>query len=736
MIATIRRSLGRPASDGVFAGDIQGNILLGYNHPVGAALFVGFGSAGAARALLRASLGEITSARRWETKPASTLNVAFTHSGLAALGLPASVLASFPAAFREGMAARAQRLGDIGRSAPAAWEPAFGTGRVHALFDIQAENAIELARVVDRLRDRFEGHAAIIRSAQRSGRLPHRKEHFGYTDGVGQPAMQGTVDPRAGQGHLDAFHHWHGLPLGEIFHGRIDVDGHPAPGPDEPFLLDGTFLVWRKLHEEVAPFRRWIAEQSARVGLTDEQLMAKLVGRWPDGSPLALAPDEPDPAVASDPERVNAFDYSDDPEGLRCPLGAHIRRANPRLGLGFGDALAVRQRIIRRGVPYGPALDAGAPDDGVDRGIFFAAYMADIERQFEFIQSNWCNDGDAVNVGHDPDPFIGRPIGDAKFTIPGSPPKFVHPLAELVVMRGGEYLWVPSMRSLGLLAAPVPGGATGPRTDPAARRATVARTGTGAPVRERVYGRTLGALLAPVAFTLSFVRGHALVHPFGTVFEAEVIVAPDPMRCLAGTVFGAPGTHDAIVRLSRGFALPKRLRDVRGLAIRIPDAGGPGSPQDLLMATARTKPSGKDAALRTPRFAGMYSSMLRMASPHGLVTLQAVASQPMPDDEGVRAGAACGLSFDILAAGVGEVAQCVARVTLGPVVDLADTTTLAFNVANDAGGITTSGALNVARTIVYRASHAGRRTRRRMHGRMHRRMHGRTPSAPSTREAS
>lgn len=723
MIRALRKLIQRPVSVGVFPGDIQGNILRGYNLAVSAPLFVRFGSPADARDLLDEVLPFVTSARRWDTKPTSTLNIAFTHGGLAALAVPADVLDSFPKAFRDGMRARASLLGDVGPSEPQHWDAGLGTGEAHALFEIQAADDAELERALDDLRQRLIHFGATIVSAQRGSRLPDRKEHFGFVDGVGQPAMQGTDDARRGQGQLDVFHQWLGLPIGEIFHGHVDADGHPSPGPSEPFTLNGTFLVWRKLHEDAATFRTWTAAQAAHLAMDEELLRAKLVGRWSDGSPLALAPDRPDPALANDPDRVNAFDYSDDPDGLRCPPGAHIRRTNPRLGLGFDDELSVRQRIIRRGMTYGKALAAGAPDDGQDRGIFFAAYMADIERQYEFIQAHWCNDGDGVNVGHDPDPFVGSALEGRKFTIPGSPPKFASPLIQAVVTKGGEYLWVPSMQSLALLAsAPIEPSTTrqdrtkSPRRRMKNVRPTIRRTLSSSmrtSPTERVVGTLLGWALAPVAFTISVVRGAAAVHPYGTVYDAELEVHPDGPALLDKTVLGTPGSYPATIRLSRGFALPRRTDDVHGLAVSIPDAGGPGRRQDFLMATVQTKASGKEASLRTDRYETLFSSLLRLATPQGAVVIRAVSVQPMPPDADVERGQAAGRAYDITAASPGGEPSTVARLTLGPARSVVSGAAPSFNVEHDGGGITTLGTLNVTRKIVYRASHRGRATRHR-----------------------
>jgi Dyp-type peroxidase family len=704
MIRTVRSPFDRRGKLGLHPADIQGNILRPYDLGVAAHVFVHVGSAAGGCAALRTLLPTVTSGKQWTSKPRSTLNVSFTYEGLTALGLSPAILASFPDAFRQGMAARATQLGDAGRSDPSQWERGFGTGDAHVLFSVYAESEVVCEAELSRLLEVCTANSLTVVTTQRAQRLPESKEHFGYADGVGQPALEGTGDPVRGEGDLGTFHHWHGLPVGEILLGHIDADGYPSPGPAAPFDLDGTFTVWRKLHEDVPTFRRWIAEQSSALQIDEMLLRAKLIGRWPDASPLALTPDRPDPEMAADPNRVNAFDYSDDPDGLRCPLGAHIRRANPRSGLGFGDSLSARQRIIRRGMTYGPALAEGlVDDDGTDRGIFFIAFMADIERQYEFIQSNWCNDGDIVSVGHDRDPFIGQASGDHKFTIPGAIPKFVHPLVELVTTRGGEYLWTPSMRSLGLLANGS-WNATSARFSP---------PGVARAVLDRVAGTMLGLALAPVASALAFARGRRVVHPVGVGFAAEVTIGESSPSILAGTLFATRGTYPATVRLSRGFGLPMRRPDVHGLAIRIPVAAKRGAPQDLLLATVKRKKSGKDTTAFTARYEPQFSSLLRLGVPRGTVLIRAFAAQAMPDDATIHAGSAVGLAFDLAAQEPYGDIHVVGRVTLGSVRPAAEAEALGFDLSNNAGGIKAVGVLNIARTIVYRASQFGRSLRHR-----------------------
>ena len=190
-------------------------------------------------------------------------------------------------------------------------------------------------------------------------------------------------------------------------------------------------MVWRKLHQDVAGFRAQLARQAQHLGLDEELVAAKLVGRWRDGSPLVLRPDGPDPALGDDKRRANDFRYGDDQLGLRCPRGAHVRRANPRDTLGWEGRLTARHRILRRGMPYGPALAEGEPDDGEARGLLFVCLQASIARQFEIVQSQWCNDGNAFGLGREADPITGPAGGEVRHIIEGDPPQRGRAAAQL-----------------------------------------------------------------------------------------------------------------------------------------------------------------------------------------------------------------------------------------------------------------------------------------------------------------
>src|SRR5262249_20634377 len=150
-------------------------------------------------------------------------------------------------------------------------------------------------------------------------------------------------------------------------------------------------------------------------------MAAKLMGRWRSGAPLALCPEHDDPELGADPKRNNNFLFQNDLKGFYTPPGSHIRRTNPRDTLGDTTKVNIH-RMIRRGTSYGPRLADGVlDDDGIDRGIMFVFIGAHIRRQFEFVQSEWLNNGVFIGSGGDKDPLAGANDGTGKFTIPRKP---------------------------------------------------------------------------------------------------------------------------------------------------------------------------------------------------------------------------------------------------------------------------------------------------------------------------
>jgi Dyp-type peroxidase family len=431
--------------------DIQGPVLR--NRPLpyfGAYLLLRIDDPTHGREMLKRLAPRVASAANWQN-PADNawINVALTFQGLEALGVPQASLGSFSAEFREGMAARAQTIGDVGESAPANWEKPFGTQEVHVALAITSSEEAALEHTLDLARANLHdlpGVSIIYRLD--TAMLPALRTHFGYRDGVSSPLIEGSGSPGLpGQGPA--------IKAGEFILGYPDEMGNLPPMPQPEVLgRNGTYLAFRKIHTHVAEFRRFLranAESPEEEGL----LQAKFLGRWPSGAPLVLAPERDDPDLGGDPQRNNDFRYYEqDPKGLKCPAGAHIRRTNPRDALKDTITNVNIHRIVRRGFIYGPMLPEGVmEDDGVDRGIVFLWMGAYLARQFEFVKSQWHNDGDFVGLADEKDPIAGANDGSGTFTIPQRPVRRrLHGMPRFVSTRGGEYCFLPSIRGLQWLA--------------------------------------------------------------------------------------------------------------------------------------------------------------------------------------------------------------------------------------------------------------------------------------------
>ncbi|HKE58241.1 MAG TPA: Dyp-type peroxidase [Pyrinomonadaceae bacterium] len=385
----------------------------------------------------------VTSAANPTSPLADTwVSVALTYNGFKALGVPQESLDSFSWEFRQGMAARAPDLGDSGESAPENWEKPLGTGDIHVILVAVSPNEERLEAALAPARETYRqmsGIEAIWR--QNCHALPTETEPFGYRDGISHPAIEGSGIPGSN-------------PKEQPFKAGDFVLGYPdemgAIQKTEPEVLgrNGTYIVFRKLHQRVADFRRYLKANSK--GPEDEELMAaKMMGRWRSGAPLALCPFHDDPDLGADSHRNNDFLFrDDDPDGFKTPCGSHIRRTNPRDAKIAG--MARIHRMIRRGTAYGPLLPEGVlEDDGADRGLIFAFVGAYLGRQFEFVQSEWVNDGIFIGAGKDKDPVIGS-IGEGRdFSIPRKPlRKRLQGIPDFVVTRGGEYGFMPSLSAL------------------------------------------------------------------------------------------------------------------------------------------------------------------------------------------------------------------------------------------------------------------------------------------------
>jgi Dyp-type peroxidase family len=404
------------------------------------------------------------------------LNLALTPSGLAALGARADELARFATEFQQGMAPpdsqrRSNILGDTGESAPAKWRWGSSTGpQIDGLLLLYAADVASLDRLIATELAGMRGVAELV--ACHNGRIDAPPEdapqvsrgslgHFGFVDGISQPVIAGTRSDRLlGKRDRDL----HTVPAGDFVLGYEDARGavvsfrDPNNAATRDLARNGTYLVARQLVQDVARFEDFVA-QAAMIAYgnsapaTRDLVAAKMLGRWPDGTPLV-----PPPALsgaARNPDRNDFLFAREDADGLGCPLGAHVRRANPRDVMTPKLETALRlsrmHRILRRGRPYG-MLGAPTEGDNSERGLFFICLNASIANQFELVQHSWINNPAFAGLDGDIDPLSHVAGGD--FTIQARPFNIRLPRPEpFVTVRGGTYFFMPGLNALRQLCA-------------------------------------------------------------------------------------------------------------------------------------------------------------------------------------------------------------------------------------------------------------------------------------------
>ena len=384
----------------------------------------------------------------WVPSLPGWLGIAFTYRRSQGARPASSFSGEFSQEFREGMAARAAVLNDVGDNAPSNWEYPFGTADMHVALAIYSKDDKSLETVLERARQshhQLPGISVVYRL--KFSELPEGRNPFGFKDGLHNPHVEGSGVP---------VHAGYGPPIkpGEFIMGYPDELGETANSP-EPAVLrrNGTFLAFRKFHTRVAAFRKYLSEQASSPE-EEELIAAKMVGRWRSGAPLVLAPEQDDPTLGADADRNNMFAYEGDLQGLKCPFSSHIRRVNPRDALKNDLVATNLHYFLRRGTNYGPPLPEGAvEDDGAERGGVFLLIGAHLKRQFEFVQSQWIADGNFISHGTEQDPIIGNADGEGVYTIPKRPiRRRLQGLPQFVVVRGGEYCFMPGLRALRWLA--------------------------------------------------------------------------------------------------------------------------------------------------------------------------------------------------------------------------------------------------------------------------------------------
>jgi deferrochelatase/peroxidase EfeB len=485
--------------------DVQGLVRFGYGRLTEACyLLLRIRNAAAARAWC--STAQVATAEFQERPPETALQVAFTWPGLRALGVPSDVIEGFSVEFKSGMAGednRSRRLGDVGANAPETW--------VWGVSATAPDVLVMLFSVKDKLADwrptvedsAFNAAFELIQCLDTTdlGGV----EPFGFKDGVSQPAIDwdGTPpDAESGQitysnlfaagefllGYPNEYDKYTDRPIVDAVDPQ--TSGLP-PAEDAPGKKDigrnGTFVVFRTLEQDVRGFWKFLDSQSGSDPGARQQLGERMVGRTMQGEPLALTRSAPIPGIGSGPENdSNRFTFDQDPQGTRCPFGAHIRRANPRntdfpdrpswwlarvwSKLGFSskgvrtDIIASTRfhRILRRGREYGGSKltpDQAVqtpPADNDKRGLHFLCLVANISRQFEFVQNAWLMSTKFDGLAGESDPLLGTrtPVGDGRstgnFTIPQERGlgQCISGLPQFITVRGGAYFFLPGISAL------------------------------------------------------------------------------------------------------------------------------------------------------------------------------------------------------------------------------------------------------------------------------------------------
>jgi Dyp-type peroxidase family len=539
---------------GLDLADIQGNIIRPYGRfgfPFIRHLFFNIGKAKAGRYFIGEVRKAVTTAERWAEvdgdqtgrlppRPVVAVNVGLSFRGLLALELPTRTLQLLPHEFIDGMAERCSILGDIGPSAPSRWDPIWVAAQskdskkdqIHVWISLTAQAKSD-GTPVDALETQtswlrtiaqnsggvtlLSGHkgpnldyqdsAALMAEIAPGKKVPTAKEHFGYTDGIGDPVFAGQYEPDReksdviGSGKIKVNDDkWMPLATGEFILGHFnEAQELPPSAPPWSFMRSGTFMAYRKLHQNVASFAAYATQQASLyrqvIGADSDEaaketVLAKMAGRWSNGLPLITVPtyqefkqrsaefarippiqlkkssertEEEEKQLADYEKFLVDFRYSDDPTGARCPVSAHIRRANPRdaldperavKGAMLDTSLSNRRRILRRGLPYG----IKSKDDDNEHGVAFMAMCASLFNQFEFIQQQWMHYGSSFGAGNDTDPIVGmRPRKNAKFVIPSDPNGTTSPficanMPLFVETRGGEYFFIASLTALRQIA--------------------------------------------------------------------------------------------------------------------------------------------------------------------------------------------------------------------------------------------------------------------------------------------
>jgi Dyp-type peroxidase family len=522
--------------------NIQANILPGLGKERQQLLFLRITQPAAFRKWLAGVIPSVTTAAQSlgraapSTRPA-LVNIAFSAAGLAKLTPDCARFTD--EAFKQGLAARSAKLGDPldpqAEGHPRNWKIGGPGNEADAVVIVAADDQAALDFESEALRESLMSATAgatvmfVQAGASLNGDLAGH-EHFGFRDGISQPGVRGRLSPKTndvltprqnpldrGQGRLGQDLLWpgefvFGYPGQDPKAADIAVKG-PVAKAGPAWADDGSFLVFRRLRQDVGLFHDFLRKAAGQMGLPPAALGAKLVGRWKSGAPVIRTPNADNPGMAASDGAVNHFEFGEasdpitarvgsadlldkfppspgDPAGVRIPICSHIRKTYPRDDESasdptLGEVVTQTRRIMRRGIPFGPQ-STSTPEkpvfDKVDRGLLFLAYQTSIVEQFEAISVR-ANDPNFKDPGSGHDPIIGQnnasPNRERFFRVPmpptpGAPPPRMPPAftlkttSDFVIPTGGGYFFAPSLAALRQFttAAPAPAPSPGPGPGP------------------------------------------------------------------------------------------------------------------------------------------------------------------------------------------------------------------------------------------------------------------------------
>lgn len=453
--------------------DIQGILIRGYKNLRGARFILcQITDVQAARQLISDLLPVIT--RGDEKAEEKALNIAFTYKGVQKFNMNLS--RNFSEEFQEGMDSvdRQRILGDYNSNDPKYWH--WGVRNSGTEIDLiimlfaPSNNAIDT--IFSQVYENIKRSGVLVVEELNSEKLENDREHFGFHDGVSQPVLESMSQKKnATDDNIIAD--------GEFIFGYTNEYGKEAISPTLTngfdFGKNGSYMVFRQIQQEVHTFWDFMLRHSNQDNDAAIHLAAKMMGRYPSGTPIILSPlkDSEDPEMFME----NNFNfYKDDKYGDKCPIGAHIRKANPRDGVNDNPeestTVSKRHRILRRGRPYGPpliedmnvpkmldAIKAGQmPEENI--GLHFICFNTNISRQFEFIQQQWMNNKKFDHLYNDPDPIIGvdgkppvngtnKPEPPGEFTLQACPVrKKLLDVPQFTKIKGGAYFFLPGLDAL------------------------------------------------------------------------------------------------------------------------------------------------------------------------------------------------------------------------------------------------------------------------------------------------